>query len=77
MRWYKLKTMSEKLEKKADIWKRYNPVKYLLKLVQFEDEKRFLGVDLYKRDLISDNVTKKEKKNWKKKLKGFINVMMV
>ena len=64
------------MRKNPDIWKNYNPVAYRLKLVQFEDDKRYLGVDLYERRMIPD-FNKLDKKLWRERLKDFGKMMIV
>ncbi len=45
--------------KKKSVWDRWNPKQYLLEIVQWEDRKRFVGVELYEMKPLKFKVEKK------------------
>ncbi len=49
--------------KKKSVWDLFNPKQYLLELVQFEDQKRFAGVELYEMKPLKFKV-EKTKRPW-------------
>ncbi len=60
----------------VDIWKNYNPRAYLLKLVQFEDDKRYQKIKLYPRKLIADTDSL-TKKIWRFRFKNLIAKILI
>jgi hypothetical protein len=60
-----------RIDNNKSIWDGYNPKAYLKKLVQFEDDKRHLGKDLYPRTLRPDT-DKFTKKVWRLRFKALV-----